>query len=526
MMRYFIGCFLFFATQALAQVANVDLLNSGSDEQSPAMTPDGRQLYFTVASNAQNSGGIEDHGDIWVSILTESGWSAPVRTGDVLNNRLHNTVAGFSPDGNRMYLMGHYQPKGKEVTSQGLSVSEKTPTGWSEPKNIIVPYFKNKSPYQAGCVSNNEQVIVFSGESYSTVGADDIYVSLKQGGKWSEPFGVGAVINTKRQDVSPSLSADGKRLFFASNGHGGLGSFDIFYSDRLDDTWKNWSAPVSMGAEVNTEGRELFFRVTSVGAFYTTTQNSDGEGDVRFLPALTEKTEPVAIAPIAREVPAPDSTGIREIIYKTDDTVAVAATRIMGKVISSKGSEPVAGAIIQFHSGDQLIETNAASTGAYAAVLPGVSEYHVRVEAPGYIGKFEKLDMHTQTLKVLEINFTLQPVEIGTTVNLKSVLFVRSEPVLLKESYDELDMVVDFMNVNPTVEIELSGHTDNQGRHDQNMKLSRERVFAVKAYLVEKGIEQKRITGRWHGGTRPIADNESEETRAMNRRVEFTIVKE
>jgi outer membrane protein OmpA-like peptidoglycan-associated protein len=129
-------------------------------------------------------------------------------------------------------------------------------------------------------------------------------------------------------------------------------------------------------------------------------------------------------------------------------------------------------------------------------------------------------------MKDLEMNFSLQPVEVGMTVNLKSVLFVRSQPVLLQESYDELDMVADFMKVNPTVEIELAWHTDTRGRHDQNMKLSRERVIAVKDYLVKKGIEEKRITGRWHGGTRPIADNEAEETRAMNRRVEFTIVKE
>jgi OOP family OmpA-OmpF porin len=98
--------------------------------------------------------------------------------------------------------------------------------------------------------------------------------------------------------------------------------------------------------------------------------------------------------------------------------------------------------------------------------------------------------------------------------------------VLLQSSYDELDMVADFMKENPKVEVLLSGHTDNQGHHDLNMKLSRERVNVVKDYLVKKGISGKRITSKGLGGTKPIADNESEETRALNRRVEFTITKD
>lgn len=529
MLRY-LALVLLIGTQARGQISSLASVNSASDEQCPVLTPDGKQLYFTIAGHAQNSGGKRDPGDIWVSVLTGSGWSAPVRTGDILNNNLHNTVAGFSADGARMYLMGHYAP-GKQVTSQGLSVSEMTPTGWSAPKNIIIPYFKNKSPLHSGFISPDEKTLVFSAESYSTYGADDIYVSLKHGDKWSEPINIGPVINTRMEELSPSLSPDGSRLYFASNGHKGLGSFDIYYSDRLDDTWKSWSAPRSMGESVNTEGRELYYRATgSSGAFLTTTLNSDGEADIRFLPAgpetaVASEVPPVVAAPIV-VLQVPDSSGIKEIVYKPDDPAVNATTRIIGRVSSSKSNEPIAGALVLFHSPDQQVETTANATGSYSASLPGVNEYHIRVEAPGFIGRFEKLDLHTQTMKELEMNFSLQPVEVGTTINLKSVLFVQSKPVLLEASYDELDMVVDFMKQNPTVEIELAGHTDNRGRHDQNMKLSRDRVYAVKDYLVRKGIEEKRITGRGYGGTRPIADNEAEETRAMNRRVEFTIVKD
>ncbi|HEY5823294.1 MAG TPA: OmpA family protein, partial [Cyclobacteriaceae bacterium] len=111
------------------------------------------------------------------------------------------------------------------------------------------------------------------------------------------------------------------------------------------------------------------------------------------------------------------------------------------------------------------------------------------------------------------------------TVNLKNILFQQSTSNLLPESSDELDMVVDFMKSNPKIVIELGGHTDNRGIHSHNVKLSKERVDKVKEYLVNKGIESNRITGRGYGGIRPIADNDAEDSRKLNRRVEFTILK-
>jgi outer membrane protein OmpA-like peptidoglycan-associated protein len=154
-----------------------------------------------------------------------------------------------------------------------------------------------------------------------------------------------------------------------------------------------------------------------------------------------------------------------------------------------------------------------------------VDEYSIKVEAPGFLGSFEKLDIRTFEMKELEMNFKLQPVAIGATVNLKSVLFQQSTANLLDESYDELNMVVDFLKSNPTVEIELAGHTDNRGLSAHNVRLSRERVDKVKEYLTSKGIEGKRITGKGYGGIKPIADNDAEVTRRLNRRVEFTIIK-
>jgi outer membrane protein OmpA-like peptidoglycan-associated protein len=529
----------------LAQhLAPVAALNSDLDEQAPVISPDGKLMFFTVADNPQNIGGIRDLGDIWYSRLEQNTWSAPVHAGKNINNTLHNTVAGFSADGTRLYLMGHYEQNGRPVKSQGISVSIIEGDTWSTPKNIVVPYFKNKTPYNSGQISSDGKILVFSGESYFTHGAEDIYVSLFNNGVWSEPKNLGKGVNTSMQDVSPSISADGKRLYFASNGRKGSGSFDIFFADRLDDTWQRWSAPANLGSPVNTDGRELFYRPSFHGDMYTSTKDSDGLGELHIIPSsetMMPDSSVVAVADsidyniehdvtteIINDLPKKDS--VAKIIIAESDSVESGMTRLRGKVVNSKNGVIVAGASIRFHSiGDGTETTRVVVTdhqGEYANNLSSVNQYHVTVEALGYVGSFEKLDLRTQTMKDIELNFTVQPVEIGVSVNLKSVLFEQSKPVLLNESYDELDMVVDFMKFNPSVEIELRGHTDNRGLHDLNMKLSRERVNTVKAYIVSKGIDTRRISGKGFGGTRPIADNDVDETRALNRRVEFVIVKD
>lgn len=503
----------------------ISLLNSPLEEQAPVLSPDGKLLAFTVADHPQNVAHAKDLGDIWFSVKTETGWSKPFHGGPLINNKFHNTVAGFSPDGQQMFLMGHYAAPGKEVTSQGLSVSIRNGDSWLAPVNINIQYFKNKTPYNSGSLSSDGTMLVFSGESNETFGAEDIYVSLKKNGVWTEPINLGPTINSNKQDVSPHLSADGKRIFFASTAYKEDVSFDIYYSDRLDETWKKWSKPVALGPDVNTSGRELFYRTTPYGAFFTSTQNSDGMADLRFNPSKDTVHIPVALNPNEEiKVVSVDTLAqIDEVSY--DKKIADGQTRIWGKVYNRKTNQVIPGAAIHFTATKNYPATSSVD-GSFDISIPGVEEYSVKVEAHGYIGEFERLDLRTQVLKDLELNFMLLPVEIGATINLKSVLFERSKPVLLASSFDELDMVADFMKENPKVEILLSGHTDNQGRHDLNMKLSRERVTVVKNYLVTKGIEEKRITSKGFGGAKPIADNYSEDTRALNRRVEFTITKD
>ena len=526
MRAFFSVGLIFFGHLAIAQrpVSNVfEKLNSAYDEMNPVVSPDGRTLFVTIANHPLNVDGKKDQGDIWIASLGEdSQWLPPVHGGSLLNDSRFNAVAGVSADGTQLFLLGHYANDGA-IRTQGIAVSNRSGSGWSKPENISIPYFQNKASSLTGHVTADRAAFVFSAETYGTRGVEDIYVSLRTpDGRWSEPRNLGDVINTQFQELTPSLSVDGKTLYFSSNGRKGYGSFDIYSSVRLDDTWTNWSTPVNMGQAYNSEGREMFFRANELVGFnvYTSTKNSDGYGDVRITimdePYRREVTDSVILS----QLPVRPDSGTR-VVELDREPSAEKNVRVHGRITNSKTGETIA-AVVYFAAPARNVSTQATGDG-YAITIPSTDDYTVRIEAKGYVSAMEKLDIHTYEMNDLEMNFRLQPVEVGTTVNMKDVLFEQGKTVLLAQSYPELDLVVSFLKANSSVRIELAGHTDNRGIPGQNVKLSQARVEKVKEYLVSKGIEGRRISGKGYGGAKPIASNDDEETRKLNRRVEFII---
>jgi outer membrane protein OmpA-like peptidoglycan-associated protein len=525
-MRVFFGVWLLLGMQTLyAQRPGNDsfrLVNSPYDELNPVVSPDGKTLYVTISNHPQNIGGKKDQGDIWYSKLLDGNiWASPIHAGSAINSSGYNAVAGFSPSGDKMFLLGHYYREGSIPRTQGISVSSNDGSGWTKPQNIIIPYFQNKSTTLGGYILG-QSTFVYAAETYGTRGVEDIYVSVKgSDGGWSAPKNLGGMINTQFQELSPSLSADGKTLYFSSNGRKGHGSFDIYASERLDDTWMNWSEPVNLGGAFNTEGRELFYRPYENSGYsvYASTKNSDGYGDIKIF--LSDEPQKVDTTRFLQEIAVDTALQIVEVPRDPNEDKKV---RVYGKVSNSKTGEFIA-ATVYFSAPHLSIEIAARETTGYSLSVPSTDEYAVRIESVGFVSIMEKLDINTYEMKELEMNFKLQPVEIGTTVNLKDVLFEQGKTTLLSTSYPELDLVVSFLKSNPKVRIELSGHTDNRGIPAQNVKLSQARVDKVKTYLVSKGIAGRRISGKGYGGAKPIASNDVEETRQLNRRVEFTIKK-
>lgn len=479
------------------QTAPFKSVNSPYDEQNPVMGPDA--LYFTVANHPENVGGKKDLGDIWVSVWMGGAWSRPIHGGNAINDAGYNSVAGFSPDGKQMFLMSHYGKKGAVATTQGIAVSRLGDYGWSTPENISIPYFLNRSHTISGMINAEENVFVFSADSYNTKGVEDIYVSLKKEGKWSEPINLGGDINTPYQELTPAISEDGKTLYFSSNGRNGEGGFDIFKTTRLDDTWQLWSRPENLESSINTEARELFYRPFTKGsAFFTTTRNSDGYGDIHTWV---------------------DTIDVKDHQYLNRKGVV----QVSGLITDSKTAAGIKARI--FFKTDSLSFMYASEDGNYSIKIPANKSYAVQVLSTGYVNLSDRADLQVFDLKTLQLNFKLQPIEVGTVVQMKNVLFYMGTTKLLEESYSELNVVVGFLNDNPKIEIELEGHTDNRGDSKKNMLLSQQRVEVIKKYLVSKGINAKRLKGKGYGDSRPIATNDNEESRKLNRRVEFLILK-
>lgn len=538
-----------------------DSINSVYDEQAPVFTPDGEYLYFTRRNHPSNTGGKKDPGDIWYSQKQADGsWGQPVHAGNSLNNPGYNAVVGFADGGNVMYLQNLYEGKGKGG-QQGVSYARRSGSGWGTPNPVNIPYFYNRAPHQSISLSPDGSVMLMAVESKFSYGAEDIYVSLRKAAdKFGEPINLGRTINTRYQEMTPHLAADNKTLFFASNGHGGKGSRDIFKAVRQDETWKSWSEPVNVGGMVNSQGVELSFFIPadSEYAYFTSTQNSDGYGDLRRIklrkdeipePAPAVEEEVIAFEPepatneeeIEVEMPAieeeiPEEKPEEEILYVKEDPEPMEETPepveeesdtyiYSGRVNDQQSGNgiPAGITIVNLTAAGDTTKMYASDNGSFKASLEPGNTYTIKANAKGYLSS-EVTYEATGNSNTSEIMLELLPLEVGTTVNLDNVLFQQGTATILPGSEKDLERVYEVLSENPNMKIQLAGHTDNRGIGRLNIKLSRERVEAVKEYLVSKGIKSKRIEGVGYGGTKPIASNATEETRRLNRRVEFIIL--
>jgi len=511
--------------RASAQTDNLDQVNSIADELNPVLTNNGKALYFIRRFHSENVAGMKDAGDIWVSFFSDSmRWTVPRRLTSPLNNAQFNGIIAFPDDIASVYLYQHYMPGGNPAKTQGISVSRNMNGSWSTPARIDIKYFYNKSDHVSISLSETGDIMLLSLESYGTYGAEDLYVSFRTGSdQWSEPRNIGPRINTAFQEMTPYLAPDNKTLFFASNGHGGYGGRDIFVTKRQDDSWLNWSEPANLGSEINTPGVELYFQYfpDEERAIYTSTQNSDGYSDLKVAHLPVRRIEEILGDSMETAVFKETIAGAE---IRENEPAADKELQISGIVLDAETGEPLlANLLISNENWKDNIETT--DSGVYAILLPTSDVYEVIIKSEGYVSQQEILDIRISEIDEITHNFALQSIKIGTIVKLGNVLFVRGSTELLESSYSQLDLVVQMMKKNAEMEIELSGHTDNQGSERLNIILSQQRVDEVINYLVAHGIDKGRLSGKGYGGSIPVASNELEETRKLNRRVEFTIVK-
>lgn len=502
------GWLAFLSANLHAQVLTdhtIAIINSEFDELSPHLSSNGKFLFVTRSNHPANVGGVKDPGDIWYTKYDGIAWGILTHAGTQINDKGYNAVVGSKSTG-EIYIANHIGTSADLAKTQGIACSRFENGTWSKPENIIVPYFHSKTRSVNGFLTSNGKHFVYAADTYGSQGVEDIYVISYLNDAWTEPKNVGSTINTNFQELSPSMNSLLDTLFFSSNGRSGAGSFDVFAAVRLDDTWTNWSQPVAI-EKVNTSGRELFY--TSLGngvSLYTSTLNSDGYGDVRIYPSGREVSVD-SLSVDAKEIPK----------------ISENRLSLKGRVVDGKTKQTIQ-ASLQISNANDRQRISSFENG-FTVLLSKNEIYEVNIEAKGYVNLFQKISFSSESSDLLDLEFSLFPIEKGTTVNLKNVLFKQSSTELLGESASELESVVSFLRSNPSVKILVMGHTDNRGVQKENLKLSKARAEAIKVYLESKGISSKRIKYSGMGGLQPIATNESEESRKLNRRVEFTIIK-
>lgn len=473
-------------------------VNSKTHDVAPVIAPDGKNIYFTRWDHPENLGRDKKQ-DIWNSQYLNGQWQPAENLGNPINNDDNNAACSISADGRTLFLINVYNKDGG--MEKGMSISRRTPVGWSFPRQMKIKNYVNYSQYTEFAIGGNGKVLIMTVHRRDTRGAKDLYVSFLQSDSlWSEPKNMGNMINTAEDEFTPFMASDNKSLYFSTKGHPGYGENDIFVSRRLDDSWTKWSEPVNLGPTINSAGWDGYFTIPASGDFaYLCSQNeSYGLEDI-FRIKLPEANKPEAVA------------------------------IVMGSVLNSVTSKPMAANVFANALGekaDSMKIEYSPITGEYKMILPLKKKFVIYAKQKGFLSINESIDLSKETkYREIKRNIYLMPIETGQKAQLKEVVFQQSSYELLPDSFSELDKMVDMMKENMAIEIHLDGHTDNQGDWNQNIILSENRVKEVKKYIVSKGITANRITTKAWGGSKAIFSNESETTRMKNRRVEFTIKK-
>lgn len=539
--------FSFSAFAFSQEISSLKNLNSPYDEQHPVMSPTG-EIFYSVGFNPENLGGSTDMGDIWMAKKSSLGeWETPIHVKS-LSTSGNDVLVGF-PDALTAFV---YHSGTLNGLKQGIHQYSRFGSEWNHVRALEMGNFRNQGSHFSGRLSANNTVIIMSMTSFGSYGNEDIYVSeLIREGVWSSPQNLGPTINSTSQEQTPSLSADLSTIYYSSNSDKPGSGRDIFMAKRIGDSWESWSKPSPL-EQVNTQGAELSYVVFDKEknlAFYTSTQNSEGFGDLMMITHQIDAQESVAEVLVAKaqettiqkkeEIKVTEIDSAKKensiasvadasviIIENTVDSVAsVNPQKIESKsnfaftVLDANTKESIPFEVIYANKQGLRKVTNNAQDLQDAFNSNTLERF--AVVSNGYIPKDFLASSWIQngngTIELL-------PIKAGASIVLNNIQFNRGTSDFADaNSIQLLDDLVEFMKANPSVRIRLEGHTDNVGDPQLNKELSMNRASKIRGYMTLKGVDFERVRIAGMGGSRPIADNSTEEGKTLNRRVEMII---
>jgi outer membrane protein OmpA-like peptidoglycan-associated protein len=464
-----------------------DSVNTERSEYYPTVSISDSLLVFTRMSNT---------GENFVkSNFTNNHFTMAEIVEGSINNQALKGAATVSNDGEWLIFAGDFFEKG--YGSYDLYISYSTPDGWSEPENlgdkINTPYWES-----APSISPDSRTLYFSSDRPGGYGGRDLYMSTRlPNGKWSYAVNMGPTINTVGNELYPYIHADNQTLYYTSDGLPGYGKTDLFITRKtsLDE----WSNPENLGFPINTIEDEGSICISSNGlTAYYAADKADSRGGLDLY-----------------------KFDLREDI-RPFKTLFVKGT--VFDALTNKGI-PCSVELVDNATKKTIMKITADEIGKYFIPLPIGKDYTFIVNRKGYLYYSNLYELSKEKSDSTYIkDIALQPVQLNATMVFKNVQFEKNAYNLLPVSTVELDKLVQLLTENPTIKLQINGHTDNTGNADDNLKLSTNRAKSVVDYLLGKSVNATRLSYKGFGASNPIADNNTEEGKAKNRRTEFVVV--
>jgi outer membrane protein OmpA-like peptidoglycan-associated protein/tetratricopeptide (TPR) repeat protein len=476
-----------------------DSVNTRYDEYWPCITGDDSTLFFTrriprTKEHERFRDTVQE--DIFVSNLKKYGWGNVRGISFTINTENNEGAQTITADGQQMFFTACDRADGYGRCD--IYYCKKEGNSWSSPKNLGNTVNSSYSETQPS-VSSDGRTLFFASNRPGGKGKQDIWVTtLDSVYQWTKPVNLGDSINTSDMEESPFIHADNTTLYFSSKGWPGLGASDIFISRKKEN---GWATPKNIGYPINTYNNEVGLIVNASGnkAYYTSDRDSGMRKNI-YAFELTEK----AIKP-------------QKTLY------------FKGRIYDALTGKPL-GADFELTdlSSKATVNKNKSNafSGEFLVCLPGGKDYGLNVNKTGYLfysENFTLSDTLNTKMPVVK-NIPLQPIQKGKGVVLKNIFFATASYELNEKSNVELMQLVKFLKQYNTLKIEVRGHTDDVGEAKDNLLLSQNRAKAVADFLTSHGIDISRVRYKGYGETIPVDSNKTPEGRAQNRRTEFVII--
>lgn len=468
-------------------------INSTDDEYINSVSLDEQTLVFTFKERNKSKENIPLKEDLYISEIKDSVWQKPDKFEMPDFMPCNKGAFSLSPDAKYLFFSACYCDD--SFGGCDLYYMKKTGDKWSQPINMgenVNTKFWESQP----CFSSDGITLYFASNRPGGKGKSDIWkTTLLKNNIWSKPVNLGAAINTDKSEMSPFIHADGRTLYFSSDGHAGMGGMDLFMSKKISDFL--WSKPLNLGYPINTYTDEinLVVEASAQKAFISSKKNDNYD---------------IFSFELYDEIKPEKTVFFKGIIsdFKTHKHLRAAFELYdleTGKAIVKSYSDPV--------------------DGSFLVCLPCNKNYALNVNKDNYLFYSENFNLiNCDNVKPFVKNIFLHPFVKGESIVLNNIFFDTDKYLLKKESLVELNKIFEFLSKNKNIKVQINGHTDNVGNFKYNKILSTNRAKSVYNFLIEKGIDKNRLKYKGYSSSKPVESNNTPQGRARNRRTEIEIV--